>query len=183
MVKAQPMDTWKMTSITGRRDPRSCGFTLIELIVVLGIMTLSIALLAHFTTNFLGATRLKESAKDIAAVLRLARRLAITERQRCRVVFDSKAGHYWIEDEKGDILEKKHSLHRNVIFANPHFGKDEEKDGIVEFDSPDDGALSFYPRGTAETGSLYLYDEDMGRWYTLTLTSSTGNVKLYPEKH
>ncbi|MBA7684375.1 hypothetical protein ES703_92770 [subsurface metagenome] len=146
-------------------------------------MTLTLGLFAHLTANFLAATRLKESAKDIASMLRLARRLAITDRGECRVVFDSKGGRYWIEGEKGDILEKKHSLQRNVVFANPYLGKDGEKDGIVEFDSPDDSALSFYPQGTAETGSLYLYDGDTRKWYTLTLTSSTGNVKLYPEKH
>ncbi len=183
MIKEQLTDTWKTISTTGSGNLPYSGFTLIELIVVLGIMTLTLALFAHLTVNFLAATRLKESAKDIATMFRLARRLAITERGECRVVFDSEGRCYWIEDEKGDILEKKHSLQRNVVFANPHLGKDGEKDGIVEFNSPDDSALSFYPQGTAETGSVYLYDEDMRKWYTLTLTSSTGNVKLYPEKH
>jgi len=54
---------------------------------------------------------------------------------------------------------------------------DDDGDGI------DDDSLSFYPPGTAETGSIYLKHEDSGRWYTITISSTTGYIRVYPQKH
>lgn len=159
------------------------GFTLIELIVVLGVVSVVVFLGILSVGGFLSRSRLKNSAEDIASTLRWARRLSITKRREYRVVFDPARRKYWIEDEEKMVIEGKHSLLENVAFANPDLWKREEEDGIVEFDDPDDDSLSFYPQGTAETGSIYLKNEGSGRWYTITISSTTGYIRVYPEKH
>ncbi len=156
---------------------------MIELVVVLGVVSVVIFLGILSVSNFLSRSRLKNSAEDIASTLRWARRLSITKRREYRVVFEPTRRKYWIEAKEGIVIEGKHSLLENVVFADPELWKREEEDGIVEFDDPDDGSLSFYPQGTAETGSIYLRNEDSGNWYTITTSSTTGYIRVYSEKH
>jgi prepilin-type N-terminal cleavage/methylation domain-containing protein len=163
--------------------PRKPGFTLIELIVVLGVVSAVVFLGILSASNFLSRSRLKASAEDIASILRGARRLSITKRKEYRVVFDPTRRKYWIEDEEEMVIEGSHSLLENVVFADPDLWKREEEDGIVEFDDPDDDSFSFYPQGTAEAGSIYLKNEGSGRWYTITVSPTTGYIRVYSEKH
>jgi prepilin-type N-terminal cleavage/methylation domain-containing protein len=159
------------------------GLTLIELIVVLGVVSVVVFWGILSLGSFLSQSRLKNSAEDVASTLRWARRLSITKRREYRVVFEPVRRKYWIEDEEGMVIEGKHLLLENVIFADPGLWKKEEEDGIVEFDDPDDDNFSFYPRGTAETGSVYLKNKDSGKWYTITISSTTGYIRVYPKKH
>jgi len=167
----------RMMLITGKS-----GFTLIELVVVIAVISL-VSFLAIFSTgDFLSKTRLQSSAENIAATLRQARRLTITQRKEYKVVFDLKRKSYWIEDKEGSIWKKGNKLEKNIIFADPCLGKWGEGDGIVELDDPDDDSFLFHPEGTAETGSIYLQSEDSKKWYTVTIALN-GYVRVYPEKH
>lgn len=99
------------------------------------------------------------------------------------MVFNQKEKKYWIEDENKEVVEEKHRLEKNVFFANPHFGKGGEEDGVVEFDAPNNNSFSFYPQGTAEAGSIYLENRDNKEWHTITISPTTGYVKVYSQKH
>jgi len=163
--------------------PSNTGLTLIELIVVLAIISAVVAFSVLSLKNFASERYLKTSARDLASTIKWARRLAITKRKPYRVVFSSSDDRYWVEDDESNKIGRSWQLKRGVHFSNPRLGKKGEEDGIVEFDHPEDGALSFYSRGTAETGSIYLQEEGKGRWYTLTVAGITGYVRIYPEKH
>ena len=132
------------------------GFTLIELIIVLAIIGTVISISVPFVSNFLFRANLESSAEDIVSTLRWARRLAITKRKEYMVIFDPQRGKYWLQDKEGNIEGERHSLQENIVFADPELNKMQEEDGIVEFDNPDDSGISFYPQGTAESGSIYL---------------------------
>jgi len=159
------------------------GFTLIELLIVLSIMCAVLSISTFSIGNFLFRNRLETSAEDLAATLRLARRLSITKRGEYKVVFNQKEGKYWIEDEKEQVVEEKHQLEKSVFFANPHLDKYGEEDGIVEFDEVDDSSFSFFSQGTAEVGSIYLENRDSKEWYTITISPTTGYVRVYSQKH
>lgn len=161
----------------------SYGFTLVELIVVIGIIGSLTVISTLSAQNFLSRTRLENSAEDVASTLRYARRLAITRKAEHKVVFDLRWDSYWIADKEGDVVEKGKKLAKNISFADPHLDKKGEQDGLVEFDIFDDDSISFYPQGAAETASIYLEDENSGQWYTITITGPTGYVRVYPEKH
>lgn len=162
---------------------RRCGYTLIELIIVLAIVGTVISISVPFVSSFLFRANLESSAEDIVSTLRWARRLAITKRKEYRVIFNPQRGKYWLEDKEGNIEGERHSLQENIVFADPELNKMQEEDGIVEFDNPDDSGFSFYPQGTAESGSIYLRGKESERWYTITITASTGYARIYPEKH
>jgi len=161
----------------------NAGLTLIELIVVLAIISAVVAFSTLSLENFASERYLKTSARDLASTIKRARRLAITKRKPHRVVFSCSDGSYWIEDDENNKIDRSWQLKRGVHFSNPHLDKKGEEDGIVEFDDPEDGSLSFYPRGSAETGSIYLQEKGKGGWYTLTVAGITGYVRIYPEKH
>lgn len=168
----------RMILITGNRY----GFSLLELIVVAGIISCIAAIGSISFHSHLSETILKTSAQDIESTLILARRLAITKREIYRVVFQPDKCKYWIQDSRGYRVEGVAYLGKGISFNNPKIGKLGEEDGIVEAGIPDD-AFSFYPEGTAEGGSIYLKDKKSDSWYTITIIPTTGNVRIYQGKH
>ena len=152
------------------------GFTLIELIIVLALVGTVVSISVPFVSNFLFRTHLESSAEDIVSTLRWARRLAITKRQVYRVIFNPQRGKYWLEDKEGNITGERRSLQENIVFADPELNKMQEEDGIVEFDNPDDSGISFYPQGTAESGSIYLKQKESERWHTITMLCSQYDI-------
>ncbi|MCD6472866.1 prepilin-type N-terminal cleavage/methylation domain-containing protein [Candidatus Aerophobetes bacterium] len=172
-----------MILIIGKLRDKNEGFTLIELLIVLSIICAVLGISIFYIDNFLFRNRLETSAQDIAVTLRLARRLSITKRREYKVAFNQKERKYWIENKEGEVVEEKHQLEKNVLFANPHLDKYGEDNGIVEFDEPDDNSFSFYPQGTAEAGSIYLENRDSKKWYTITISPTTGCIRVYSQKH
>ena len=154
------------------------GYTLIELIIVLAIIGTVVSISAPFVSGFLFRTNLESSAEDIVSTLRWARRLAITKRKEYRVIFNPQRGMYWLEDKEGNITGERHSLQENIVFADPELNKMQEEDGIVEFDHPDDSGISFYPQGTAESGSIYLKEKEGERWRTVTMLCPQYNTPV-----
>jgi Tfp pilus assembly protein FimT len=177
------MDTWRMISITGKLRLRSSpSFSLLELLVVLGIISSLTLLGSLFFYHHLSETLLKTSAQEIASTLIWARRLAITKRQSHRVVFQTEKKKYWIEDNRGKQVEGVAYLKRNIVFADPELNKWGEENGLIESGILDQ-AFSFYPQGTAEGGSIYLREKNGDNWYTITVVPTTGKVRVYPGKH
>jgi len=159
------------------------GFSLVELIVVLAIISGVTVVATLSTRNFLSETYLKSSAQDLSVTLKLAHRLAITKREIYKVVIVPSQRKYWIEDIKENRVEGVGHLKSGIIFADPELDKIGEEDGIVEFGYWNDDAFSFFPQGAAEAGSIYLKDKRNGNWYTLTIVPTTGKVSIYPYKH
>ena len=172
------MGTLRMTSITGDYS----GFSLIELIVVLGVISSITLVSSLYFQNHLSQTLLKASARELSSTLIWARRLAITKREIHKVVFSPQRQRYWIENVRADQVEGVNYLKQGIVFANPGLGKWGEVDGVIEGGILDN-AFSFYPQGTAEGGSIYLQDEGKKNWYTVTITPTTGGITVYPGKH
>lgn len=178
------MITWKMILTTGRSNIKSSfpGFSLLELVIVVGIVLSVTSLSSLLFKGHFAETVLKTSAQDIASTLNWARRLAITRRKLYKVVFRVKEKKFWIEDDFREMVGRPAYLHSGVIFANPGLHKWGEEDGLVEAGGGD-SAFSFYPQGTAEGGSIYIKEENSNNWYTITIVPSTGRVNVYPGKH
>lgn len=150
--------------------------------MVIAIISSIMFLGSLYFKNHLSETLLQTSAQELASTLRWARRLAITKRKTHKVVFEPQKSKYWIEDVENRKVEGVGYLKKKIVTANPQLGKYGEENGIVEAGIPDN-ALLFYPQGTAEGCSIYLKEEKVDKWYTITVIPTTGVVNIYPEKH
>ncbi|MGC9424166.1 pilus assembly FimT family protein [Vibrio sp.] len=77
------------------------GFTLMELLVVVFIMSVLLALSMPALGVFRANSLQKEKARDVLAAFRLARNNAINHNLEYQVVFDIDAQRYWLE--KGNL--------------------------------------------------------------------------------
>lgn len=78
---------------------RQAGFTLLELLVVLVILGLSAAVALPTLTRGPGRADLARGAQEVAAALRAARALAITENRPASFTADTLSGHFAAEGQ------------------------------------------------------------------------------------
>ena len=81
------------------------GFTLLEFLVVLIIMSMVIAMSIPAFSSYIRGTRLRTAAREISTAIMSARTQAITLRKNRTVFFDTAEGNFGIEDdEEGWLL-------------------------------------------------------------------------------
>ena len=80
------------------------GFTLLELIIVIFLITLMLGLSAVFFANTLPAGRFNATAREIASTIRQARHLAVLNGEKQTLAIDMDSRSYRIEGRGGKIL-------------------------------------------------------------------------------
>ena len=160
----------KMILLTGKK-----GFTLVEMLVILAIISMLMGITIPFTAGFGKGLRIKTSARAILGTLRLARSSAITQRDKYAVVFDVKNNEYWIQDASGAILEKKHRLPGSIKFKAGPKENEEDADPITF----ENDTVTFYATGGIEgiSGSITIMDKS-GQSKTISIISSTGKISI-----
>lgn len=171
----------------------SGGFTLIELMVVLGL----IAIMTGVVVSEMSGTRedaiLKASARKVIDVLNLASSRSITLGQTHRVQFEvgkhrfevrrkvhepeEGVGFVSLNDATGSIGEWDERI--QMEFPKPETAENEGSENVPE-DEPKElehGAISFYPDGTADPFRMILRDRQ-GYEIVLQINPATGRVKV-----
>ncbi|MBU3911009.1 MAG: GspH/FimT family pseudopilin [Candidatus Omnitrophica bacterium] len=150
----------------------SIGFTLVEMLVVLAIVGMLLGISIPFTTGFGKGLRIKTASRAILGTLRVARSSAITYRDRKMVVFDVQEGEYWIQDEDGNISEKKLRLPSSIKFRLP---EDSEADPVTF----ENDTVIFAPSGAVEGQNGYITISDKkGKSMTISIINSTGKITI-----
>ncbi len=127
------------------RGSRVLGFTLLELMMVVGLLGIVTAGSALAWPRFEAALRLDAATHELAADLHDARVLAIASAARARLTFVRGATSYRVEhaDETGTFHPTaERVLPRGVRIADANSG----------------GDLVFSARGNAENGTVVLVD-------------------------
>lgn len=78
--------------------PGSAGFTLLELIIVIFLVSLLLGLSSFFFANNLSSTRLNAATREMSAVIRYARAHAQTNGTAQTLTIDTDTGEYELED-------------------------------------------------------------------------------------
>jgi len=137
------------TILSSRDSPR--GFTLLELVLVMLIVTVLMAMAAPSLHGFYGSRRTAEAAAQIVALTRFARAAAANEGRVYRLYLDSHASAYWLVRQMGtEFVPPASDL--GQVFSLP--------DGIgakwADEQTPDRQYVHFYPTGRTEAGTIVL---------------------------
>lgn len=149
---------------------RATGFTLLELLVALGILATLLAVAVPRVEAELPARRLDHAARTLAAETRLARVKAVSRGLRVRVVSDLAGGAWLVEaDEGGGFVAEggERALPAGVSFDAGRSSR--IRDGKV--------SITFQPRGhTADNATIVLTaGSDLER---RVIVSTGGRVRI-----
>lgn len=150
-----------MNDCKKRFDLRDLGFTLLEMLAVLAIMSMTITAATVSVRSSGGAARVQPLAVRVAADLKLARSEAIAQNRPVEVAFNAATRTYQVHGSRLPVL-----LPNSIGFelATPE-----------EFRrSADDAKLIFFADGSSTGGRLTLSDKR--RAITLMIDWLTGAV-------
>jgi type II secretion system protein H len=101
-----------MTSITGARSntPRRAGFTLIELVLVMGLLTIVLAVAFPSLRNFFRGRHLDSEARRFLSLTRYAQSRAVSEGVPMVLWIDVQARTYGLEAQASYVEEDDKAL-------------------------------------------------------------------------
>ncbi len=156
------------------------GFSLLEVIVVLVLLSLSLALIAPSLSRFSKSVELKAAAKKVAAILRYYRSEAINKGKVYQVIFDSNlmaVKAQSIESEDQEETEKTEAKSSQKTYSLPA-GVQMKELNIESTQYPSDlPAIEFYPNGGSNGGDILL-DTQIQKGYKIRVNFLTGTVVI-----
>jgi general secretion pathway protein H len=157
------------------------GFSLIELIVVLLIISLSISLVTPSLSRFSRTIELKAAAKKVSGILRYYRSEAVNKGQVYQVLFDSDLREVRVQsmeltEEKAGAEKKEGESPQKIYFLPEGVHIKEIKVESPQYSS-DLPTIEFYPNGGSNGGTIFLDSEDR-KGYRIKIHFLTGMVEV-----
>ncbi len=148
------------------------GFTLLELILVMVIISTVLAMAAPSLRGFFGSRKTHDTATSILALTQFARSQAISEGIIYRLNFNTREHTYWLTAQKSGTFEML-DTEFGQIFNLP-------SDIVLELkgaeEKGDEIFIVFTPQGTVTAGTIRLIDR---RGLTLEVTCPTVTESFY----
>jgi type II secretion system protein H len=146
-----------MTSTTGPNTRcRDGGFTLLELILVLVLVSAALAMAAPSLRRFARGRETSDTAAHLVALARLARSQAAAEARVYRLNIDPEAGTYWLTvQEAGAFVEPGRDYGRLFRFPAGVSVTVQMADGTDQ--TP---CIQFYPDGRCDPATIELRDAE-----------------------
>ena len=158
---------------------RNKGFSLIELMVVLILISFSISLIAPSLSRFSKSVELKGAAKKISGILRYCRSEAVNKGQVYQVLFDSNVREVRVQSMK--LKEEKEEKREGKVTPKTYSLPEGIRMKEVDIPSPqypsDLPLIEFYPNGGSNGGTILL-DSQGRKGYKIKVQFLTGMVEV-----
>jgi type II secretion system protein H len=132
------------------------GFTLLELILVMVIISTVLAMAAPSLRGFFSSRKIHDAAANVLSLVRYARSQAIAEGVTYRLNFDSDKGVYWLTSNKeGAFSGLKNEFGREFMLPDDttvQLETEKKEKGDAE------KYIAFFPQGMAECATITLTD-------------------------
>jgi prepilin-type N-terminal cleavage/methylation domain-containing protein len=147
---------------------RRRGFSLVELLVVLGVIGLILGISVPSLTTYSSQLRLKAATRQIVGLLSLARSKAIGSRENHAVMVDQERREVSIVDlSTGEPMEQIVRLPKEVTVDVQAGGQSAAEPQVV-----------FRPTGALEGRTMQLIVTGRDQAHTITITGTTGSVTV-----
>jgi type II secretion system protein H len=156
------------------------GFTLIELVIVLILLSLSVALVTPSLSRFSKRVELKTAAQKTSGILRYFRSESIQKGIVHQVLFDSESREVRVraletEEKEGKKKEETSPTEKRYILPR---GIQMKELKIPSPETPSDlPAIEFYPNGGSNGGSVLLDTADQ-KGFRIKVHFLTGMVEV-----
>lgn len=152
--------------MTGKRA-RCGGFTLVELLVVLAIISLLLALTPAAFNRIMPGLEVQSATRQLAASLRSARSAAIRDNTETTLTIDLEARLYRL-DELGREQAIDEGIEVSMLTARS------------ELESEQTGRIRFYPDGTSTGGRVTFAGG--GAAYDVLVDWLTGRIRIIEKR-
>jgi general secretion pathway protein H len=150
----------------GEADRAQAGFTLLELMAVLALMTLLMGLVLPSLVRSWEREKNRATLRELTATLRTARSDAITGGYKVRLFLNLKSGRYRLEGSAREgTLTGVRLTDASLVWQDPEKSQ---------------GYIAFFGDGSSSGGKLVLV-EPAGRRYLLEVEPITGKVSFVSE--
>ncbi len=146
------------------------GFSLIEAIVVLIIISISISIVIPSLSKVSKGIELRSWTQKISGILRYCRSQAVNEGQTFSIIFDLDDRIIKIkslESEKSSVIYPKEIMIKHVNIKS-------------ESQTSDKPVIEFYPNGSSNGGNIII--ENGVRKFKIQIHPITGIVKVFSEE-
>ncbi len=163
-----------MTLLIGKglRNKKAGGFTLIELIIVVGIVLVSLTLSMPAFRGVYQNSLIKNATRELAHSLAYARDLAILEGISYEVNFDVYESRYSISSVPDSMVIKQMTSVVKRSFVYNYLPEN------VDFARLSNQKITFYPNGSSEDFFIYLQD-NKNNIYAVTIKGVYSQIKTF----
>jgi general secretion pathway protein H len=164
--------------VTGHRSLESAGFTILEMLIVLFLLTVVVVVVfPRFSLD----EDLSSTGRKLVGVLRTFQGLAATNHQPLKLYFDLDQGTYWMmmvegKEERLPLdpgWKIPRSLPESIRLTEVSVGQEKRFSGRV--------SVSFFANGRIEPVTMYLMDEK-NNLLGLAVDSLTGWIRVSDER-
>jgi prepilin-type N-terminal cleavage/methylation domain-containing protein len=154
-----------------KRKNRSKGFTLVELMISIGILTVMVALSIPAFGRYLQTWRLNGETDQLATMLRSARSAAVSKHVNTVFVFDlNNDNYFYFEDQDGDGTRDSNEYRTETIDLPPEI--------TLRAHTLSQQMIFFGPKGNANESGTITIQNLQRKTRTITLFGGTGNITI-----
>jgi prepilin-type N-terminal cleavage/methylation domain-containing protein len=149
------------------------GFTLLELVLVLLLMSLIAGLTLPFVASTLDRITLQSEVRQISSALQFARSEAISKKTLYTFSIDIDENQYWLGIPKQEEINQPKPIDETVRILDYQRTDETLTEGAF--------MILFYPRGNSSGGTLRfisINDKDEENIYAVNIDPITGKPKI-----